>query len=151
MLALVFVRLPCSSTTRIVASYFASVVVCIAVPYVTQYAPIIPAFYINAAMLAIFGVLTSVLQGTIFGVVGLFPSEFAVALVVGQGLAGLFPNALRGLVLVALPPDSSKGRADDNSLYGAIVYYTLAAAVLLFCGFAYLAASRLPFTRFYLD
>ena len=140
MIVLTFVADKLPAPLRIAGSYFGAAIVSVVIPFATQYLNEDSAYVLDIVLLVLFGVLTALLQGAIFGLAGLFPGKYTTALLVGQGLAGLVSNVLRAVVLLALPPTNS-----ENNFYGGIMYYFLAALLLTMCGTLFLVSMSILF------
>ncbi|XP_061436728.1 equilibrative nucleoside transporter 1-like, partial [Lethenteron reissneri] len=91
----------------------------------------VTAFLINS--------FVAVLQGSIFGLVGLLPLNYAVPVMSGQGMAGIF---------AALAMIFSLLQGNDHS-HSAFGYFITACVTIFITIIAYLAMSKLKFATFY--
>ncbi|KAI3353571.1 hypothetical protein L3Q82_020093, partial [Scortum barcoo] len=85
-------------------------------------------------------VFSAVLQGSLFGVVGLFPPRYSTLFMSGQGLAGMFA-AIAMLFSILSNADKTSG------VMGYFITPCVATLVTLMC---YLLLPHLEFARFYL-
>ncbi|KAM8899981.1 equilibrative nucleoside transporter 2-like isoform 1-T2 [Spinachia spinachia] len=83
----------------------------------------------------------AVLQGSLFGLVGLLPQKFSAIFMSGQGLAGTFA-ALAMLLAIASGTDSETA---------ALGYFITPCVGTLVTLFSYLLLPRLEFAQYYLD
>lgn len=85
----------------------------------------------------------AVLQGSLFGLVGLLPQKYSAIFMSGQGLAGTFA-AVAMLLAIASDTDSSTEAA-------ALGYFITPCVGTLVTLFSYLFLPRLEFAQFYLN
>ncbi|KAM7366015.1 hypothetical protein PAMP_015487 [Pampus punctatissimus] len=83
----------------------------------------------------------AVLQGSLFGLVGLLPQKYSAIFMSGQGLAGTFA-AIAMLLAIASEADSETA---------ALGYFITPCVGTLVTLFSYLLLPRLEFARYYLD
>ncbi|KAK7910169.1 hypothetical protein WMY93_014853 [Mugilogobius chulae] len=83
----------------------------------------------------------AVLQGSLFGLVGLLPQKYSAIFMSGQGLAGTFA-AVAMLLAIA---------SDTDSETSALGYFITPCVGTLLTLFSYLFLPRLKFAQFYLD
>ncbi|KAM3857341.1 equilibrative nucleoside transporter 2-like [Diretmus argenteus] len=83
----------------------------------------------------------AVLQGSLFGLVGLLPQKYSAIFMSGQGLAGTFA-AIAMLLAIA---------SDADSESAALGYFITPCIGTLATLFSYLLLPRLEFARFHLD
>ncbi|XP_071779612.1 equilibrative nucleoside transporter 2-like [Centroberyx gerrardi] len=83
----------------------------------------------------------AVLQGSLFGLVGLLPQRYSAIFMSGQGLAGTFA-AIAMLLAIA---------SDADSETAALGYFITPCVGTLVTLFSYLLLPRLEFAQFYLD
>lgn len=76
-----------------------------------------------------FGIVNGVVQGQVFGLASLLPGKYMGAVMVGNGLSGIFMNTLRLIFVLILPSDSLYLQAQ--------IFFILAALILLCCGYSY--------------
>lgn len=83
----------------------------------------------------------AVLQGSLFGLVGLLPQKYSAVFMSGQGLAGTFA-AVAMLLAIA---------SDTDSETAALGYFITPCVGTLLTLFSYLLLPRLEFAQFHLD
>ncbi|KAF4110515.1 equilibrative nucleoside transporter 2 [Onychostoma macrolepis] len=83
----------------------------------------------------------AVLQGSLFGLVGLLPQKYSAVFMSGQGLAGTFA-ALAMIFAIASEADSESA---------ALGYFITPCVGTLVTLFSYMLLPKLEFARFYLD
>ncbi|EFA78047.1 equilibrative nucleoside transporter family protein [Heterostelium album PN500] len=86
------------------------------------------------------GAFSSLLFGSVIGLVALFPSSYTGGVMSGCGIAGIIASILRIITKVAMP--STKDNEKTSFLY-----FFLGGGVLLLCFVAYQILLRLAFTR----
>jgi equilibrative nucleoside transporter 1/2/3 len=104
------------------------------IPFVTNYLDPTPGFYACIVVLIFFGAAGGIVQGSVFGLAGMLPGRFMGAVMFGNGLSGITINILRAICLAIFPPKLGS----NNSFYGAMVYFVLAAVILMISSFAFL-------------
>ena len=72
-----------------------------------------------------------------------FPARYTTAVMIGNGVAGVMVALLRIVTKLAFA-DTEEGRRTS-----AIIYFALAAFVMLLCAVLFVWLTRLPITRFY--
>ncbi|XP_023131602.1 equilibrative nucleoside transporter 2-like [Amphiprion ocellaris] len=97
-------------------------------------------FSITMATIWFINMFGAVLQGSLFGVVGLFPPRYSTLFMSGQGLAGIFA-AVAMLSSILTKPDQS------SAALGYFITPCVATLGTLLC---YLLLPHLEFARFYL-
>jgi hypothetical protein len=97
--------------------------------------------------LLIFGAAGGIVQGSVFGLGGMLPGKYMGAVMFGNGLSGIAINFLRAICLAIFPPKEGS----NNSFYGALVYFILAAILLIICAVCFAIFIRLPFTVYYIN
>ncbi|XP_063331133.1 equilibrative nucleoside transporter 2-like [Pelmatolapia mariae] len=98
-------------------------------------------FAITMATIWFINMCGAVLQGSLFGMVGLFPSRYSTLFMSGQGLAGIFA-ALAMLFSIL-------GKSDQSS--AALGYFITPCVATLGTLVCYLLLPRLKFADFYLN
>lgn len=78
-------------------------------------------------ILTFFGLAGGVIQASSFALGGMLPGRFMGALMFGQGISGIVLNLLRAVCLLIIPDDSYKG---------ALIYFMLAAVILVISAIA---------------
>ncbi|KAF7653533.1 hypothetical protein LDENG_00081700 [Lucifuga dentata] len=98
-------------------------------------------FSVTMATIWFINTFSAVLQGSLFGVVGLFPPRYSTLFMSGQGLAGIF--AALAMLLSIL------SNADKSS--AALGYFITPCVATLGTLLCYLLLPNLEFARFYLN
>lgn len=98
-------------------------------------------FITDICILIIFGATGGVVQGSVFGLAGMLPFKYMGAVMFGNGLSGITLNVLRAITLAAFPPETGS----DNNFLGSLVYFILAAIILVFAAVGMVIFHRLPF------
>ena len=76
----------------------------------------------------------------------MLPPKYIGAVMFGNGLSGISMNALGALCLVVFPPDQG-----NNLFVGAIVYFILAASILVLAAFAFVYVQKTEFVKYYVN
>ncbi|XP_041640414.1 equilibrative nucleoside transporter 2-like [Cheilinus undulatus] len=98
-------------------------------------------FSVTMATIWFINMCSAVLQGSLFGVVGLFPPRYSTLFMSGQGLAGIFAAIAMLLSILS--------NADKNS--AALGYFITPCVATLITLLCYLLMPHLEFARFYLN
>jgi solute carrier family 29 (equilibrative nucleoside transporter), member 1/2/3 len=118
-----------SFVLRISGGYLIVAVLMIALPLITNALSPGKAFAADISILLIFGVFGGIVQSSTFALGGMLPPKYIGAIMFGQGISGIVLNLCRAICLLAIP---------DNPFLGALVYFILAALILVICSFAHL-------------
>jgi len=81
------------------------------------------------------------MSGALYGVAGLFPSEFITAVVSGQALGGIL-TALAFILVLAF---------DTGPNTTAFIFFIVGGVLILLCIVCYVILARKPFFRYYLE
>ncbi|KAJ3614299.1 hypothetical protein NHX12_017873 [Muraenolepis orangiensis] len=98
-------------------------------------------FAVTMATIWFINMFSAVLQGSLFGMVGLLPSRFNTLFMSGQGLAGIFA----ALAMLCSVLSNAEGGADA---LGYFITPCVAMGAILFC---YTLLPHLEFARYYLN
>ncbi|XP_043971415.1 equilibrative nucleoside transporter 2-like [Gambusia affinis] len=98
-------------------------------------------FSVTMATIWFFNVFSAVLQGSLFGMVGLFPPRYSTVFMSGQGLAGIFA----GVAMLC----SIMSKSDPKS--AALGYFVTPCLVTLGALLCYLLLPHLKFAHYYLN
>ncbi|XP_028267083.1 equilibrative nucleoside transporter 2-like isoform X2 [Parambassis ranga] len=98
-------------------------------------------FSVTMATIWFINMSGAVLQGSLFGLVGLFPARYSTLFMSGQGLAGIFA-AIAMLCAILSKPDQ------NSAALGYFITPCVATLGTLLC---YLLLPHLEFSRFYLN
>nr|6OB6_A Chain A, Equilibrative nucleoside transporter 1 [Homo sapiens]6OB6_B Chain B, Equilibrative nucleoside transporter 1 [Homo sapiens]6OB7_A Chain A, Equilibrative nucleoside transporter 1 [Homo sapiens] len=99
----------------------------------------LPFFVITMIKIVLINSFGAILQGSLFGLAGLFPASYTAAIMSGQGLAGFFAS-------VAMICAIASGSELSESAFG---YFITACAVIILTIICYLGLPRLEFYRYY--
>ncbi|XP_073320592.1 equilibrative nucleoside transporter 2-like [Pagrus major] len=100
-------------------------------------------FSVTMATIWFINMFSAVLQGSLFGVVGLFPPRYSTLFMSGQGLAGIFA-ALAMLISIL-------SNRKENNTSEALGYFITPCVATLGTLLCYLLLPHLEFARFYLN
>lgn len=131
-----------SFVTKISGGYLIIAVLMVVLPFVTQSLDAGPAFAADMSILFLFGLVGGVVQASTFALGGILPGKYMGAIMFGQGISGISINLVRAICLIVIP---------DNSYLGALIYFSLAALILLFSAFANWKFQHLEFVKYYIQ
>jgi equilibrative nucleoside transporter 1/2/3 len=131
---------------RISGGFLFIAVLMIILPLVANYLDPTPGFYSCLVVLFFFGAIGGIVQGSVFGLAGMLPGKFMGAVMFGNGLSGISINVMRAVCLSIFPPKTGS----NNNFYGALVYFILAAILLVFSSFAFIYFIKLPIIQYYI-
>lgn len=143
MLLSIFVMHRFSFGSRAISSFLVDLVVLMLIPFLTMLFNHHTAMYLTFVGTFITGIASSILFGTIFGLAALFPPKYSTAIMSGNGVAGVLSSLLRIITKVS-EPDNEKGYQISG-----IIFFVLAAGVILICIVSYFVLMNLPVTQFY--
>lgn len=135
-----------SYVTRISGGFLFIAVLMVVLPLVTQYLDAKDGFAACMVTLIFFGAAGGIVQGSVFGLAGMLPGKFMGAVMFGNGLSGMAINMMRAVCLSIFPPKDGS----DNNFYGALVYFILAAVLLIFSAVAFVYFIKLPIIQYYI-
>jgi len=127
---------------RISGGYLVIAVLMIVLPLITNALTSGGAFAADISILLIFGVFGGIVQSSTFALSGMLPPKYMGAVMFGQGISGIALNLCRAICLLAIP---------NNSFLGALVYFILAALILVVCSFAHYRFQQFPFVKYYIN
>lgn len=96
-------------------------------------------FDITIASVVVMNIATAILSGGLFGISGLFPSEYVTAVVSGQALGGVF-TAIAEIVTITFSASAK------NS---AFIFFMIGNLLLILSLIAYILMSRADFFKYY--
>lgn len=96
-------------------------------------------FDITIGSVVIMNIATAILSGGLFGVAGLFPTEYMTAVVSGQALGGIF-SALAEIVTLTFATEATTS---------AFIFFMIGNVVLFLCLFIYIILSRTQYFKYY--
>ncbi|EDW75492.1 uncharacterized protein Dwil_GK23885 [Drosophila willistoni] len=98
-------------------------------------------FLITLGIVVILNISAAIMSGALYGVAGLFPSQYMTAVVSGQALGGIL-TALAFILVLAF---------DTGPKITAFVFFIVGGVLILLCIVCYLAMARQPYFKYYLD
>lgn len=128
---------------RISGGFLVIAVLMIILPFTTNYMGATDGFFTDIGILVIFGAMGGIVQGSVFGLAGMLPFKYMGAVMFGNGLSGITLNVLRAITLAAFPPG---GEDSNNDFLGSLVYFILAAIILVIAAIGLVIFMRLPMT-----
>lgn len=96
-------------------------------------------FDITIASVVVMNMATAILSGGLFGIAGLFPSEYMTAVVSGQALGGIF-SALAEIVTLTFAAEAKTS---------AFIFFMIGNVVLFVCLLLYIISSRTLFFKYF--
>jgi hypothetical protein len=75
----------------------------------------------------------------------MLPNKYMGALMFGQGFSGVVINLIRAFCLLGFPTGDP-----DNDFKGALIYFILAALILIACSIGHIVFQRMPFAIYYI-
>lgn len=96
-------------------------------------------FDITIGSVVIMNIATAILSGGLFGIAGLFPTEYMTAVVSGQALGGIF-SALAEIVTLTFATEPTTS---------AFIFFMIGNVVLFLCLLIYIMLSRTKFFKYY--
>ena len=117
-----------SFVLRISGGYIMIAILMLILPFVTNALKSGSAFGADIGILLIFGVFGGIVQSSTFALGGMLPPKYIGAIMFGQGISGIVLNICRAICLLAIPNDP---------FLGALVYFLLAALLLVVCSVAH--------------
>lgn len=98
-------------------------------------------FLITLIIIVLLNSAAATMSGAMYGVAGLFPSEYMTAVISGQALGGILTSLALILVLAFEAGPSAT----------AFVFFCTGLLLIIFCIVCYLVMARQPFFKYYLD
>ncbi|CDW83406.1 equilibrative nucleoside transporter 1 [Stylonychia lemnae] len=135
-----------SYVVRISGGFLVIAVLMIILPLTTNYLGSTSGFFTDIGILVIFGAMGGIVQGSVFGLAGMLPFKYMGAVMFGNGLSGITLNILRAITLAAFPPGVE---GSNNNFLGSLVYFILAAIILVIAAIGMVIFMRLPFAQYY--
>ncbi|KAH8413066.1 hypothetical protein KR009_007778 [Drosophila setifemur] len=98
-------------------------------------------FLITLVIVVLLNISAATMTGALYGVAGLFPSEFTTAVVSGQALGGIL-TALAFILVLAF---------DTGPNTTAFMFFIMGGVLILLCIVCYVILARKPFFQYYLE
>lgn len=95
-------------------------------------------FYITIGSVVIMNAATAILSGGLFGIAGLYPSEYMTAVVSGQALGGIF-SALGEIITLTFASEAK---------VSALIFFMIGNVVLFICLIAYIVMSKTLYFKY---
>lgn len=92
----------------------------------------------------IIGLSAAILQGTIFGLVSIFPSKYMTAAMSGMGIGGVIVG------LLAMITQATLGNLDNGAVIQAWVYFACASLISILTMISYIIMKKTTFSKYYL-
>lgn len=137
-----------SYTIRIGGGFTVIGALMIVLPLVTEALSPNSGWAVDLIILVIFGMMGGMVQSSLYGIGGMLPFKYMGGVMFGQGISGITVNLLRALCLLILPPTAEH---PQNNYYGALIYFVLAAVILIFCVVGIVVFLKLPIVKYYID
>lgn len=96
-------------------------------------------FDITIGSVVVMNIATAILSGGLFGIAGLFPSEYMTAVVSGQALGGIF-SALAEIVTLTFAAEAKTS---------AFIFFMIGNVVLFICLILYIISSRTLYFKYF--
>lgn len=115
-------------------------------------------FWVTMLSTTLCGLCGATLSSGVFGLAAMFPPSYTVAVMSGNGLAGVLISLSSLITTASTKPIDSCGSNDDLSSsttvdcveeisFSALAYFIIATLVLLSCAASYIVLQKLPFTQ----
>lgn len=130
---------------RMGGGFFVISILMIVLPLVTNSLESDPAWAADLIILVIFGFFGGIVQSSSYGIAGMLPPKYMGAVMFGNGFSGIILNVVRAITIVAFPSTDA-----NSNFLGAMVYFVLAAVILLACVACSFFVFNIPFVAFYL-
>jgi hypothetical protein len=134
-----------SYNIRVSFSFAILAVLMIVLPLITNALDPDAGFAASMSILVVMGILSGMVSGTIFGLGGMLPRKYMGALMFGQGFSGVIINILRAFCLLGFPTGDP-----ENDFKGALIYFILAACILVVCSIGHIIFQKMPFAIYYI-
>eukprot|EP01006_Ploeotia_vitrea_P017716 TRINITY_DN48955_c0_g1_i1.p1 TRINITY_DN48955_c0_g1~~TRINITY_DN48955_c0_g1_i1.p1 ORF type:complete len:518 (+),score=293.41 TRINITY_DN48955_c0_g1_i1:115-1668(+) len=128
-----------SFRSRIVPGFVCFLIGTAALPFTTS-------LTIAIGIAGMLGAVDAVVQGSIFGMAGMFSPRYLAALMAGQGVAGVGVSVLRIISKLIIPQN------DAGIKQSTYIFFALSCVVVILCIAGYLLVlERSPVTKYFLD
>mmetsp|Transcript_17769 Transcript_17769/g.30085 ORF Transcript_17769/g.30085 Transcript_17769/m.30085 type:complete len:177 (+) Transcript_17769:312-842(+) len=132
-----------SDRLKIQLGYFVASLIFLSLPFASHYGQSPGSkFYTCFFILFFFGFVSGVVQGQVFGLASIMPPKFMGAVMFGNGVSGILMNVLRAILQLALP-------GVDQAFKVALIFFILAAAILLVCSLSFSVLNNSEFFQYY--
>ena len=131
--------------TRIVSNYIALAILLILTPIFSATLPTTAGFAVMCIISVLMGATNAIGQTTVFGLGGMLPGKYTNAIMAGNGMAGVGLNVIRIICLASFP------LTDTGLFLSSLIYFIVAAVVLLICCYCQMWLMRNPFVQYYLQ
>ena len=104
-------------------------------------------FICTGAIILFQGLVNAFCCSGFYGLTSFFPMEMIISLSSGQGISGILMNIISFIVIASV----DTGDNDDDSKYGAIIFFSISGWILLVCLIILLFAFKTEFFKYYLS
>ena len=125
--------------------FFIISILMIVLPLTTNALDPDPAWAADLIILVIFGFFGGIVQSSSYGIASMLPPKYMGAVMFGNGFSGIILNVVRAITIVAFPSTDA-----NSNFLGAMVYFVLAAVILLGCVACSFIVFNIPFVMYYL-
>lgn len=87
-------------------------------------------FWVLIGELALFSMCLGIMQSSTFGLGGVLPGKYMGAIMMGNGYAAIFMNALRAICLLSIP--------EHQIFLSSMIFFIVAAGVMIFSAFVHI-------------
>jgi len=129
---------------RIIFGFLIDLLILCAVPVLVPNFSRELSFRLLLVLVFVTGGAGAILSGGVMGLAAIFPPKYIGAVMSGNGVAGIISILIRIITKVSL-----KGTPRDNAL-SADIYFGLAGLTMLICIVAYIALTRVPYSKYYI-
>ena len=134
---------------RMLVSIFTILSLQVVMPFVAEYMNQKTGWIITMLIIVVMGIASSFFQGGVFGFAGMFPFKYTAGVMFGNGISGLTVNVLRMICLGIFPPSNDPN--DKSDFYGCLIYFSIAAVILVVCAFAFIYVENTELAKFYTE
>ena len=104
-------------------------------------------FICTASIILFQGLVNAFCCSGFYGLTSFFPMEMIIALSSGQGISGILMNIIGFIVIASV----DTGNNDDDSKYGAIIFFSISGFILLVCLIILFFAFKTEYFKYYLS
>ncbi|CAI2366910.1 unnamed protein product [Moneuplotes crassus] len=148
----VFLASCLSLKIRLVASLMFILTMLFVLPLVSNFVTEPLAWILVILIIICVGIANAFAQSGIFGFAGMLPEKYIGAVMFGNGLSGIVMNVFRIITLAIFPPiEVREGEVDTSAFIGCLIYFAIAALVLMLCIFGYFVVCKTSFARHHMS
>lgn len=137
---------------KLIFAFTSCGIIMIALPFLAKL-PLGVNYWVIFVVFLYFGFCSGMVQGTVFTMAGSMPFKYIAAVMFGSGIVGLALAFLRAITLASFPVtgDGTSEKDKENEFHSALVFYGIAAVVMLACAVLQLMVQRNEYAIYYLD